>query len=130
MYCVKLILASSLESWTGGERRKTFPCDGDYLTILSMPGCKIVVVLIFSSAGGVLVERNIALGLGDGASFSFKDMKLKSGSKRRSGLGITSKIGNQQTLTYQTELSAKDVLVMGLAAKTWCCTLIIVELYA
>ncbi|RMN17069.1 hypothetical protein ALQ63_00001 [Serratia plymuthica] len=81
-------------------------------------GSKLGVALIFSSPGGGLVESNTALDLGNGTYFSIKDKERKIAFETPVKFWDNVQSGNQQTVTYQTELSAKEVLKMGVAAKS------------
>lgn len=81
-------------------------------------GSKLGVALIFSSPGGGLVENNTALDLGNGTYFSIKDQERKIAFETPVKFWDNVQSGNQQTVTYQTELSAKDVLKMGVAGKS------------
>ncbi|WP_053230290.1 hypothetical protein [Serratia plymuthica] len=81
-------------------------------------GRKLGVALIFSSPGGALVENNTALDLGNDAYFNIKDKEGKIAFETPVKFWDNVQSGNQQTVTYQTELSAKDVLKMGVAGKS------------
>lgn len=81
-------------------------------------GSKLGVALIFSSPGGGLVENNTALDLGSGAYFNIKDKEGKIAFETPVKFWDNVQSGNQQTVTYQTELSTKGVLTMGVAGKS------------
>lgn len=80
-------------------------------------GSKLGVALIFSSPGGGLVENNTALDLGNGAYFNIKDKEGRIAFETPVKFLDNVQSGNQQTVTYQTELSEKDVLNMGAAGE-------------
>ncbi|EMP7137511.1 TPA: fimbrial protein [Serratia marcescens] len=79
---------------------------------------KLAVALIFSSPGGGLVEGNTALDLDNGTYFSIKDQERKIAFETPVKFWDNVQSSNQQSVTYQTELSARDVLKMGVAAKS------------
>ncbi|ASM15420.1 hypothetical protein BVG90_01280 [Serratia marcescens] len=88
---------------------KNQACDAD---------SKLAVALIFSSPGGGLVESNTALDLGNGTYFSIKDQERKIAFETPVKFWDNVQSGSQQTVTYQTELRAREVLKMGVAAKS------------
>ncbi|VEI66219.1 Uncharacterised protein [Serratia quinivorans] len=64
------------------------------------------------------MESNTALDLGNGTYFSIKDQGRKIAFETPVKFWDNVQSGNQQTVTYQTELSEKDVLKMGAAGKS------------
>lgn len=74
--------------------------------------------MIFSSPGGGLVENNTALELGNGAYFNIKDKEGKVHFETLVKFWDNVQSGNQQTVTYQTELSTKGVLTMRTVGKS------------
>lgn len=64
------------------------------------------------------MESNTALDLDNGTYFSIKDQERKIVFETPINFWDNVQSGNQQTVTYQTELSAKDVLKMGVAGKS------------
>lgn len=82
-----------------------------------LSGSQLGVDLVFSVPGGSLVDNNTALDLANGTYFSIHDKKGPIAFEMPHGFWDNVQSGNQHTVTYQTELVAKDELNMGTAEK-------------